>query len=78
LTQLQMARKLGVGQAAISKIEARGDVQISSLKQYVDALGAALRIEAAFKADSEISTRLREELALEEHSDRQLVLPILV
>ncbi len=38
LTQLQMARKLGVGQAAISKIEARGDVQISSLKKYVDAL----------------------------------------
>lgn len=76
LTQLQMARKLGVGQAAISKIEARGDVQISSLKKYVDALGASLRIEAAFKADSEISTRLREELALEEHSDRQLVLPI--
>lgn len=75
-TQLQMAEKLGIGQAAISKIEARGDVQISSLKKYVEALGASLRIEAAFHPDSEVSTRLRGELALDEHADRQLVLPI--
>lgn len=75
-TQLQMAKKLGIGQAAISKIEARGDVQISSLKKYVEALGASLRIEAAFHVDSEVSTRLRGELALDEYADRQLVLPI--
>jgi predicted transcriptional regulator/DNA-binding XRE family transcriptional regulator len=75
-TQLQMAERLGIGQAAISKIEARGDVQISSLKKYVETLGASLRIEAAFSADSEISARLRGELQIEEHSDRQLVLPI--
>ncbi len=75
-TQLQMAERLGIGQAAISKIEARGDVQISSLKKYVEALGASLRIEATFNADSELSARLRDELQLEEHSSRQLVLPI--
>lgn len=75
-TQLQMAERLGIGQAAISKIEARGDVQISSLKKYVETLGASLRIEAAFSADSEVSARLRGELQIEEHSDRQLVLPI--
>ncbi len=75
-TQLQMAAKLGIGQAAISKIEARGDVQISSLKKYVEALGASLRIEAAFDADSEVSTRIRGELELDEHISHQLVLPI--
>jgi len=75
-TQLQMAEKLGIGQAAISKIEARGDVQISSLKKYVETLGASLRIEAAFSGDSDVSARLRGELDIEEHSDRQLILPI--
>lgn len=75
-TQLQMAEKLGIGQAAISKIEARGDVQISTLEKYVKALGASLRIEAAFSADSDVSARLRGELQIEKHSDRQLVLPI--
>ena len=47
-TQLEMAERLGIGQAAISKIEQRGDVQISSLQRYVEALGRSLRIDAAF------------------------------
>ena len=46
LTQADLAKRLGVGQAAVSKIENRGDVQISSLKKYVEALGATLRIDA--------------------------------
>ncbi|PTQ67880.1 helix-turn-helix domain-containing protein [Pseudomonas sp. GV071] len=75
-TQLQMAERLGIGQGAVSKIEARGDVQISSLTKYVEALGASLRIEAAFNKDSEISARLYDELNLDQHSNRQLVLPI--
>lgn len=48
LTQMELARRLGVGQAAISKIEQRGDVQISSLHRYVEAMGASLRIDAVF------------------------------
>lgn len=75
-TQSQMAERLGIGQAAISKIEARGDVQISSLKKYVEALGASLRIEAAFNSECELSTRLRGELRLDDDASRQLVLPI--
>ena len=38
LTQTDLAARLAVGQAAVSKIENRGDVQISSLKKYVEAL----------------------------------------
>jgi len=48
-TQGDLAKRLEVGQAAVSKIEHRGDVQISSLKKYVEALGATLRIDAAFE-----------------------------
>ena len=51
LTQLEMAKRLGVGRAAVSKIEQRGDVQISSLQRYVEALGARLRIDASFPSD---------------------------
>ena len=61
LTQAEMAKRLKIGQAAISKIEHRGDVQISSLHRYVEALGGKLRIEAALSLpdrgvfDAEIS-----------------------
>lgn len=51
-TQSELADRLEVGQAAVSKIENRGDVQISSLKKYVQALGATLRIEAAFTTEA--------------------------
>lgn len=76
LTQKQMAERLCIGQAAVSKIEARGDVQISSLQKYVEALGAALRIEAAFPASGELALRLRTELNLNTLESHQLVLPI--
>jgi transcriptional regulator with XRE-family HTH domain len=44
LTQNEIAVRLDVGQAAVSKIEHRGDVQISSLQKYVEALGATYRM----------------------------------
>jgi len=70
LTQEEMAERLGVGQASISKIERRGDVQISSLHKYVTALGATLRIEVAFGAQSTSS------FENDVPDDDQLVLPI--
>ncbi|MAM76639.1 helix-turn-helix domain-containing protein [uncultured Tistrella sp.] len=76
LTQLEMAKRLGVGQAAISKIEQRGDVQISSLQRYVEALGARLRIDAAFKSHSEFGVRIQTELGGVGADDDQYVLPI--
>jgi transcriptional regulator with XRE-family HTH domain len=59
LTQTQIAARLNVGQAAISKIEHRGDVQISSLQKYVEALGATLRIFSSMKQHVTISTETR-------------------
>jgi predicted transcriptional regulator/DNA-binding XRE family transcriptional regulator len=74
LTQTDLAKRLNVGRAAISKIENRGDVQISSLKSYVEALGAILRIDAAFDAKSVI--RLKAAFDFDLSDDDQLVLPI--
>lgn len=75
-TQIEMAKRLGVGQAAISKIEQRGDVQISSLQRYVEALGASLRIDAAFPVHSEFGVRIQAELGGAVSDDDQYVLPI--
>ncbi len=39
LTQVQVAASMGVAQAAVSKVEARDDVLVSTLRAYADALG---------------------------------------
>lgn len=76
LTQAEMAARLEVGQAAISKIERRGDVQISSLQRYVEALGAKLRIDASFSSDVPFAASLREAFDGDVPDENQLVLPI--
>jgi DNA-binding XRE family transcriptional regulator len=40
LTQTEVAEKMGVRQTSISRLEARGDVLLSTLKAYFDAVGA--------------------------------------
>lgn len=76
LTQDQMATRLGIGQAAISKIEHRGDVQISSIQRYIRALGAELRIDAVFSHDAGIVLRSRDAFEDDIHDENQLVFPI--
>jgi predicted transcriptional regulator len=76
LTQIDLATRLNVGQAAISKIENRGDVQISSLKKYVEALGATLRIDATFDSASRTAARLEGAFDFDLTDDDQLVFPI--
>ncbi|CUR59138.1 conserved hypothetical protein [metagenome] len=40
LTQQQVAERLGIGQAAVSRIESRGDLLLSTLSDYLEAAGA--------------------------------------
>ena len=40
MTQMEVARKLGVGQGAISRLENRGDMLLSTLYDYLTATGA--------------------------------------
>lgn len=48
-TQVQIARKLDVGQVAVSRIEKRSDLMISTLRGYLRAIGADLELRAVFK-----------------------------
>jgi transcriptional regulator with XRE-family HTH domain len=48
LTQTQLAQVLQVSQGAVSKIERRTDMYISTLRSYVRAIGGDLQIRAIF------------------------------
>jgi DNA-binding XRE family transcriptional regulator len=48
LTQNHLAGLLGVKQAAISKLERRTDMYVSSLKHTIEAMGGELEIRAKF------------------------------
>lgn len=46
LSQEALAGRLGVGQPAVSKVERRSDVSLSTLRDYVRALGGSLELRA--------------------------------
>lgn len=48
LTQTHLARLLGVNQAAVSKLERRTDMYVSSLRHTIEAMGGQLEIWARF------------------------------
>jgi DNA-binding XRE family transcriptional regulator len=48
LTQVQLAKALGVGQEHISRLEQRADMLLSTLTSYVRAMGGDLRLVAEF------------------------------
>lgn len=47
-TQTAVAGALGTSQANVSQIEARPDIYLSTLRQYVEALGGRLDVSAVF------------------------------
>jgi DNA-binding Xre family transcriptional regulator len=48
VSQVDLAERLDVTQSAISKLEHAADVRVSTLRQYVEALGARLELVAVF------------------------------
>jgi transcriptional regulator with XRE-family HTH domain len=48
LTQVRMAKKLGVSQDGISKLEKRSDLLLSTLRKTVEAMGGRLSLVAEF------------------------------
>lgn len=48
VTQVQLAGELGISQGNVSRLESRGDVYLSTLRSYVEALGGHLEIAAVF------------------------------
>ena len=48
LTQIRMAKALGIGQDGVSKLEKRADLMISTLRKTVEAMGGTLSPVAEF------------------------------
>ena len=48
LTQVSVARKLGVSQDAVSRMEQRSDLLLSTLRRTVEAMGGSLSLIARF------------------------------
>ncbi len=48
LTQEQLAATLKINQAAISKMESQSDMYVSTLRRFLEAMGAHLKIVAEF------------------------------
>ena len=53
VTQVDLAKLMKVEQAAVSKLERREDMYVSTLRDYVRALGGELKLVASFP-DAEI------------------------
>ncbi len=51
ISQAELAGRLDVTQRTISKLEHSDDVRVSTLRQYLDALGARLELVAVFDDD---------------------------
>lgn len=48
LTQVELAKKLGIDQGAVSKIESRTDMYLSTLRNVIAAMGGKLELTAHF------------------------------
>jgi transcriptional regulator with XRE-family HTH domain len=66
LTQAQVAEELGIGQAAVSKLERRPDKYLSTLRRFVEAMGGELEIHAKFESGDVVIDLLPAETDLAE------------
>ena len=48
VTQQELAKSLGVSQANVSRVEHVNDVYLTTLRNYVEALGGQLKLSAVF------------------------------
>lgn len=59
-TQAQLAQVLRVNQAAVSKLERRADMYVSTLRSYIQAMGGDLDIVARFPDGSVRLTQFKD------------------
>ncbi|MBN9611502.1 MAG: hypothetical protein BGO26_15425 [Actinobacteria bacterium 69-20] len=58
VSQAELAGRLEITQGAISKLEHADDVRVSTLRQYLEALGADLELAAVFDEEHRIPIHL--------------------
>lgn len=77
VTQKKLAMRLRMHQSALSRLEQQSDIRISTLRNYIEGLGAKLRIDARFE-EGTLRISSFGEIAFEgDDTENQLVLPIL-
>lgn len=77
LTQAQVAERLNICQSAVTGLEQRKDLHVSTLRDYLAAMGASLRIHARFDDAAAMINDLREaDFRFELIDENQLLLPI--
>lgn len=65
LTQAQLARRLGISQPSVARLESAGDaVTVATLRRALGALGLGLELQAVEREPSYDETLLRENLRL--------------
>lgn len=62
MTQTRLAELLQVNQAAVSKMEQRSDMYLSTLRSYVEAMGGCLEIRVVFPEGEVLLDHLGSEL----------------
>lgn len=62
MTQEEVAKQLHVKQSSVSKLERQADMYISTLRNYLSAIGGKLEIKATF-SDGEVSIAQFEDIA---------------
>lgn len=62
MTQVEMARALGVKQEQVSRIEKRTDLHLSTLRRSIEALGGELILTARFRDGAPVKLKGFEEL----------------
>ncbi len=60
LTQAQLAKTLDVSQAQVSRIEHQADLYLSTLRSYLEAMGAELELIAHFEDGTRVELALAE------------------
>jgi DNA-binding XRE family transcriptional regulator len=58
LTQVELAREMGVSQSAIAKMEHQGDMLLSTLRSYVGAMHRQIRLVVKLDDGSEVEVDL--------------------
>ena len=60
LSQEDVAMALTVNQPAVAKLEKRGDMHVSNLRRYIEALGGTLEITARFDKTTVVISNIGE------------------
>lgn len=60
LTQKQVAERMGTEQDRVSRLERRADLRVSTLREYVAALGGSLRLVVDIPGEEPVAIRLPE------------------